>query len=65
MSSAAVHVESDASLSRTDTPSDSEELDISGLVVILSFCLNIIFLKLGILSSKLSNAVSIDQNNLE
>lgn len=42
--SAAVHAESDASLSMTDTPSDSEELDLSGLVVILSFFFNIIFL---------------------
>ena len=46
MPSTAVHAESDRSLSsRIDTPSDSEELDLSGFVVILFFCLNIIFLK--------------------
>ena len=41
MPSAAVHAESDGSLSRTDTPSDSEELDFSGLVEVLSFCSNL------------------------
>lgn len=43
MPSTAARTESDASLSRTDTPSDSEEHDLSGFVVILILCFNSIF----------------------
>ena len=64
-SAAAVHAESDASLySRTDTPSDSEELDLSGLIVILFFASIYIVnkdRKLGILSSSKLNYTVITQ----